>query len=240
MSLGLSERMLHRRRFEASRFDNSTYDALLEFLGAGIASRDGGTVVQLSSGYGHLSARIARAWNLRVVAIEPDDRVRMEASRRNAFSSVIYMTDAGGSLPIQNHEVGAILCVWGGGRIGDIAFLAGVCSRVLVPDGITCFLESVDELGNCIEPPPTGSVPTPLSSDFLDTTVAVFVRHGFTCTVNKRGSIQMFVDEERSREKIDAWKELGLWTRKDRPFTKSSNGSVIEHVRTVCLQNRAL
>jgi len=237
MSHRADARSLFRRRFVATQPPETAFDDTLRILEHCLSRSQNGTIVHLMSGFGHLSVRMAKRWGARIVAVEPDDRLRAEAARRNGYSSVIYMSAAATRLPVQNNEADAVVVVWGGRRFTDLPQVAEECRRILRPQGRTAFVESVTSAGSCC--PPWSELPDLplLSSTFFDDVIMSFVKQGFAVVASRAETVRIAASESELRQREEQLKEVGLSPRdSSREIDQLSDKYLIEQVQAVSLE----
>ncbi len=228
MSGRATERSLQKQRFEATRFPDEVYTGLIGLLNRSGGEPVGGTCIHLMSGYGHLSAKLARAWNCRIVAIEPDDRIRSEAARRNAYSSLIYMKADETRLPLQDHEAAALIAMQASVRVSNIERLVEEMMRTLSPGSWGFFMESGGLFGAGMNHPGGRTVSPTLSSIFLDRLADSFSKRKAIGMQRMTWTVPMPANGAAHAQQLDSMVAAGLVPEGYRLEARVEGGDVIE------------
>ena len=237
---GRTDRAFIRGQASATLLPERTYAELLQLIERNLGPTPGGTIAHLMSGFGHLSVRMAKGWGGRIVAIEPEDRVRAESARRNPYSGVIYMSASGSRLPIQTNEASGIVAVWAGGRIRHLDDLALESARVLHKGSRIVFLESRGSSGLRSPVVPAGGAFEMLSSTFFSDVREVFLKHAFEERSAVSGSITIAEDEQQWQQLANSLAAFQLV-----PDPSAANPwpgfikDFVEHIEVLCLEKNA-
>lgn len=99
--------------------------------------RDSGlTFLDLGAGIGAFSIRIAKHFSARVIAVEPWDQIRGEASKKHGYSSVIYLNGVGEKIPMQPGECDCAFLSMVIHYFDSLEATVAELHRVLKPDGV--------------------------------------------------------------------------------------------------------
>lgn len=233
-----TERSLQKRRFEATRFPEVTYDEVIRWIETVAGEPTGGTCINLMPGYGHMSARLARRWNCRIVAIEPDDRARSEAARRNGYSSLIYMKADESRLPVQNGEA-SMLFAWNGSvRVDNVERLVDEMRRILAPGSTALFVESGGLFGISMNFPDRDRPRRMLSSTFLDRLEERFSRRDLFSVERSVWNVPHGESAEEHARRRALMVAAGLIDESDKPVFEAPLLEVVEQATALVLTIR--
>ncbi|PYN43557.1 MAG: SAM-dependent methyltransferase [Candidatus Rokuibacteriota bacterium] len=114
-------------------------DAIARYLGG---TRSGLTVLDLGAGTGRFAILLADAFDARVVAVEPSEKMRVEAERYSAHPRVDHRAGAAETIPAADTEFDFAFLSMIIHHVGDVAACAGELHRVVKPGGLV-FIRNV-------------------------------------------------------------------------------------------------
>lgn len=114
-------------------------DALAGRLGG---MRSGLTILDLGAGTGRFSTMLADAFDARVVAVEPSEKMRAEAERGSAHPRVLYRAGAADVIPAVDGEFDFAFLSMVIHHVPDLAAGVRELHRVVKPDGLV-FIRNV-------------------------------------------------------------------------------------------------
>ncbi len=94
------------------------------------------TILDLGAGTGRFSVLLADAFDARVVAVEPSEKMRAEAERGSAHPRVVYRDDTAGATASADGEFDFALLSMVIHHVPDLDACARELHRVVKPDGL--------------------------------------------------------------------------------------------------------
>ena len=114
-------------------------DAIARHLGG---TRSGLTVLDLGAGTGRFAVLLADAFDARVVAVEPSEKMRVEAERYSAHPRVDHRAGAAETIPAADTEFDFAFLSMIIHHVGDVVACARELYRVVKPGGLV-FIRNV-------------------------------------------------------------------------------------------------
>ena len=133
---------LHRTYHKARELLPETASLWMDVARGYVGGRDGPTILDLGSGTGRFTPRLADAFGARVIGIEPADKMRSVAEKESPHPNVQYLKGTAERIPAEDDSFDIAWLSMIVHHISNLAACAKELCRVLKPDGLVLIRNS--------------------------------------------------------------------------------------------------